>query len=302
MRASHIFEEARRGALRNRGTFILSAAVQGVCLMLLTLFILLTINVTALVRAAGRQVELNVFLSDPGDEARLKTRVAAIEGVTGTRYVSKDDALIELRSDLGEDTTLLAALGDNPLPASIRAAIHPDYANAARLDEIEKKIALLPGVDEVWSGKDTIDRLNRITRTALIIDILMLVIVSCAVAFIVFQTVEGSIVSRRHEIEIMELVGAARSAVRLPFVIEGTAQGLAGGIAAVVLVFVVYRFVAAAVAAPVFPVWAVLVVNIGLGGLLGLAGSVIALSRIQHPHQAKPQAANPKSQTSPKPQ
>jgi cell division transport system permease protein len=116
---------------------------------------------------------------------------------------------------------------------------------------------------------------------------LILIIVCCAVAFIVFQTVESSIVSRRHEIEIMELVGASAATVRMPFVLEGTSQGLAGGLAAFVLVFILYRVVVSVIPAPVFPLGAVLAFDVLLGAALGLTGSAIALGRIQRPHVVK---------------
>jgi cell division transport system permease protein len=298
MKASHILAEAGRGIRRNRGTFLLSAAVQGICLMLLSLFVVLTVNVFALVRAAEREIELDVFITEPAVSDKLVPRIAAIEGVLRARYVSKDAALDELRQELGEDASLVEALGENPLPASVRVTLSPEYAAAGRLDEVERKVALLPGVSEVWSGKETIGRLNRITRAVLIVDILMLVIVSCAVAFIVFQTVEASVAARRHEIDVMELVGASRMTVRLPFLLEGLGQGLAGGVAAVLLVFLLYRAVAAAVAVPIFPFRAVVGVNAGLGGLLGLAGALIAVGRVQQPHHARLQVASSESRAS----
>lgn len=290
MKAKHIIEEVLRGVRRNRGSYVLSAAVQGICLMLLSIFVVLTFNISTLVRAAGRKIELYAFLNEKGYSQLLESRIAAIEGVDATRYVSKEEALDELRSDLGEDASLVDALGENPLPASIRVTINPNYATAAQLDDVEKKVGLMPGIAEVWSGKDIIGRLNRIVRTVLLLDVLILVIVSCAVAFIVFQTVEGSIISRRHEIEIMELVGASRLSVRLPFVVEGASQGLAGGITAFLLVWLLYRIVAVVMPAPVFPLAVVLACDLGLGGLLGLAGSAMALNRIQRPHHVRERA------------
>jgi cell division transport system permease protein len=284
MKASHVITEALRGIRRNRGAYALSAAVQGICLVLLAVFLVLTFNLSALVKSAGRKVELYAFLKDDGYSAALEQRIRAIGGVESTVHVTKDDALAELKADLGEDGSLVEALGENPLPASIRVTINPAYATTAQLADIERKIALQAGVAEVWSGKEIIGRLNRIVQTVFLLDGVILVIVSCAVAFIVFQTVEGSIVSRRQEIAVMELVGASRSAVRLPFIIEGTTQGLLGGLGALVAVYLLYRFVSAVVPAPVFPVAVVVAACVGLGGLLGLAGSGMALNRIQQPH------------------
>jgi cell division transport system permease protein len=282
MRASYIFQETLRGIARNRGSYILAAAVQAICLILLSIFVVITVNVNQLARAAGRRVELYAFLASSAQPEMLAGRIGTISGVAATRYVSKDEALEELKADMGEDGSIVEALGENPLPASIRVTVMPGLANAANLAEIERKVALMPGVAEVWSGRAFLDQLNRIVRTVLILDIGVLIIVSLAAAFIVFQTVEGSILTRRHEIEIMELVGASDTAVRLPFIIEGTSQGLLGGIVAFLLILVLYRIVTTVIPAPIFPVMPMLGFDVLFGCILGLAGSLVALSRILH--------------------
>jgi cell division transport system permease protein len=172
-------------------------------------------------------------------------------------------------------------LSENPLPPSVRVTIGSAYASARQVEQTEQKLLLLPGVTEVWSGKEFVAQLNRIIRTLMLLDIVILVVVSAAVAFIVFQTVESSIVARSREVEIMELVGASDAAVRAPFIIEGTTQGLAGGLAAFLLLFLLYRMVATAVPAPPLPLLGVLGIDLALGALLGITGSGIALNRIQ---------------------
>ena len=286
MRLSYIFQETFRSISRNRGTFMLAATVQAICLVLLSIFIVLTWNVFRLSETASRRIELYAFVTDQAEPELLVGRIGALDGVAQARYVSKDEALTELRSDLGSDSGLVDALGDNPLPPSVRITVRPGFASAAELDGIERKTMLMPGVTEVWSGKEMIERLSRITRAVLFLDIGILVIVFCAVLFIAFQTVESSIASRRHEIEIMELVGATNATVSLPFIIEGTSQGLLGGIAAFVLVLVLHRITAAVIPASALPTGIVVLADLVLGAFSGAAGSLIALNRIHRAPQA----------------
>jgi len=254
--------------------------VQAICLVLLSVFIVLTWNLVRLSEAANRRIELYAFASDRADPTLLVDRIGSLDGVAQARYVSKDEALSELRTDLGPDSSLVSALEDNPLPPSVRITVRRGFASLAELSSLEQKILLIPGVTEVWSGKEMVERLERITRTVMFLDAAILVIVFLAVLFIAFQTVESSIASRRHEIQIMELVGATGATVRLPFVIEGTAQGLLGGAAAFVVAFVFYRLTAMVIPASGLPAAIVLLVNLGLGALSGVTGSLIALNRI----------------------
>jgi len=287
MRLSYIFQEALRSINRNRGSFILAATVQAICLVLLSVFIILTSNLVRLSETANRRIELYAFVGDQADPAVLQDRIGSLDGVARALYVSKDEALVELRTDLGPDSSLVAALENNPLPPSIRITVRSGFASLAELASLEQKILLIPGVTEVWSGKEMVEQLERITRTVMFLDIGILVIVFCAVLFIAFQTVESSIASRRHEIEIMEVVGATGTTVRLPFVIEAIAQGILGGAAAFVLTFVFYRLAAVVIPASVLPTGLVLFADLGLGALSGIAGALIALNRIHRVPQAE---------------
>lgn len=287
MRLSYILQEAFRSINRNRGSFILAATVQAICLVLLSVFIILTWNLIRLSETASRRIELYAFVSDQADPTLLQDRIGSLDGVAQARYVSKDEALVELRTDLGPDSSLVSALEDNPLPPSVRITVRSGFASLAELASLEQKILLIPGVTEVWSGKEMVERLERITRTVMFLDIGILVIVFCAVLFIAFQTVESSIASRHHEIEIMELVGATGTTVRLPFVIEGTAQGILGGAAAFVLAVIFHRLTTVVIPASALPVGLVLLADLGLGALSGIAGALIALNRIHRVPQAE---------------
>ena len=287
MRPSYILQEAFRSMNRNRGSFILAATVQAICLVLLSVFIILTWNLVRLSETARRHVELYAFVGDQAEPTLLVERIASLDGVAQARYVPKDEALTELRTDLGPDSSLVDALEQNPLPPSVRITVRSGFASLSELTALEQKIQLIPGVTEVWSGKELVERLERITRTVMFLDIGILVIVFCAVLFIAFQTVESSIASRHHEIQIMELVGATDTTIRLPFVFEGTAQGVLGGTAAFVLAVVFHRLTAVVIPATVLPTGIVLLADLGLGALSGITGSLIALNRIHRiPHAA----------------
>ncbi len=286
MRLSHILQETLRSISRNRGSFILAATVQAICLVLLSVFIVLTFNLFRLSEAARRHVELYAFVSDQTEPTLLVERIASLDGVAQARYVPKEEALTELRADLGPDSSLVDALEQNPLPASVRITVRSGFASLSELTALEQKIQLIPGITEVWSGKEMVERLERITRTVTFLDIGILVIVFLAVLFIAFQTVESSIASRHHEIQIMELVGATGTTIRLPFIFEGTAQGALGGAAAFILAVAFYRLTTVVIPAAAMPTGIILLADLGLGALSGVAGSLIALNRVHRIPQA----------------
>lgn len=281
MKTSYLFKQAWRGVARHRGGFVLATTVIGVCITLLSAFLVVTVNVLALVRVAAERGEMYAFVTDnvATEPGSLLAQVASLEGIRSVRFVSREEALQELRADLGPDADLVDVLADNPLPASIRLTVSADATSETELENLERKLLLLPGVSEVWSGKETLVRLNRALRTATILDLILALLVAVSVVFIVFQTVETSISTRRREIEVMELVGASPVTVRMPFLLEGLLQGFGGGTAAFAATVVVYLIVKSIIPAPALPVLFLLIVDIVIGVALGLIGASMALGR-----------------------
>ncbi|MGH0032616.1 MAG: cell division protein FtsX, partial [Myxococcota bacterium] len=60
---------------------------------------------------------------------------------------------------------------------------------------------------------------------------------------IVANTIRLAVLSRRDELEILSLVGASRAFVNTPFLLEGVVQGSVGGMAALLLLYALFRLV-----------------------------------------------------------
>jgi cell division transport system permease protein len=290
MSISYLLSETFRTIRRNLNQFLLAGVVMSICLLITAVFLMLTINILKLARSAASHAEVFAFVSDEvaADPVSLLQRVANISGIAAVRFVSKAEALEELRRDLREDTVLVNAIGTEPIPASIRISLYPEYATGKQLNQIEEKLLRLPGVTEVWSGKELLEQLNQAVKTTVLLNILILLIVAGSVIFIAFQTVENSITRRAQEIEIMELVGASRFAVRFPFICQGAFQGLIGSAVAFIMIYVIYRIAVSLIPAPYFPVLIILLFILVLGILLGIGGSIIALNRLPSTLGEKP--------------
>ena len=273
-----VLRESTRNLNRNRGSFILSTIVQAICLLLFSIFVLITINLTKVITMAQKRIEVYAFLEDKVDRQNLIENIKLLRGIADVRYVSKEQALVELKNDLGENATLIDALGTNPLPASLRIQLESGSRNLENLEKIEAKIAMMPGIKEIWSGKQIIRRLDKAIRLVLGVDIALLIIIAISIIFISFQTIESTILLRSREIEIMRLVGATESTVRAPFHFEGMTQGFVGGFIAFLLITAFYYFISRQFPIPAFSFPLIFGINVVFGCILGLIGSHIALN------------------------
>jgi len=271
--------EGMRTISRNNSLFFLSLFVVAISLFLLSLFALVTANLYSFVKILNDKIEIIAFLDEHTNVEVLKSNILKISGVTNVIYISPEQALKDLKSELEETQEVLTVFENNPLPASLRIKLHEKYKNVGGLEEISSKILLLRGVRETIYGGELVDELKKITNIITIFDIGLLLIIILSVIFVIFQTIKLTIFARSTEIEIMKLVGASNSFIAIPFTFEGLVQGMIGGLIAFALTVITVQVAISFFSNVYFPRWWFLLISVASGVLFGIIGSSVALRR-----------------------
>ena len=226
----------------------------------------------------------NVALNDAKRLAGLIERRADVAHVT---LISAQEALDEFKSASGFGTAL-DHLKNNPLPHTL--VVRPSGANTEQsMILLHEELGNLPESDLVQIDTEWVQRFHAILdilRRAIAIGAGLL---GVAIVVIIGNTIRLDIQNRREEIEVTKLIGASNAFVRRPFLYSGLWYGLGGGLLALALVgYGLY-----ALEDPVrrlaglynsgFTVLdldlAESLVIVGIGILLGLAGSWLAAAR-----------------------
>lgn len=271
--------EGFRTINRNSSLFVLSLLVTSISLFLLSLFALITVNLYHFLDILDQKIEIIAFLSENVDHKILRTNIEKINGVTDAIYVSSDEALKNLQTEIQGTEEVLSVFEANPLPASLRIKLESRFRNAQGLREISEKVMLMRGVTETIYGGELVGELKRITHIVTVFDLGLLVIIIFSVIFVIFQTIKLTIFARATEIEIMKLVGASNSFIAVPFTFEGIIQGIIGGLVAFILTIITTRAASSFIADIFYPQWLFLFGSVVSGMLFGIIGSTIALRR-----------------------
>ena len=150
-------------------------------------------------------------------------------------FISKEQGQQEMAEMLGED--FLDVFETSPIPASINVTLEAAYVSADSLEIVKGKIASSALVEEVVYQTSLVDALNaNLSKISLILAVfigLMLFI-----SFVLINnTVRLNVFARRFTIHTMKLVGATRSFIRAPFLVQSVFQGLFSAfVATIVLV------------------------------------------------------------------
>ena len=258
-----------------------------VSLVLVGAFDLLLRNMEDLLDDFGRDLHVTAYLEDglaDAEAKRLASVLLTVEGVESVRAVSKEEALARFKDGMGAD--LLDGLDENPLPASIEIQLVPEQRSPEGMRIVVESIRGLPGIGDLGSGQDWVEGYLRALAVVRGIGVGLSFILAFAALLIVTNTIRLAVFARRDELDILRLVGASRAFTNTPFVVEGIAQGAAGGTLAVLLLFGIFSLVLPGLefgfevvlgSAPRFFHASEMLVLIGQGAALGLIGSVAAL-------------------------
>ncbi|MCH8328735.1 MAG: ABC transporter permease [Candidatus Marinimicrobia bacterium] len=210
-----------------------------------------------------------------------------IEGVASTEFVSKEQAARIFREEFGED--VVDVLGTNPLPAGAIVLVARGYRTARRINAIADQMLAIPRTTDVTYRGELVRILERYLQMALLVGLVIGVVTLMGTIFLVSNTIKLSIYAKRESIDTLYLLGATRQFIRLPFLIDGTLQGLFGAMLAAMTIlgildvmnYILEQFVLYRIIRPPFLTTGLLL----FGMLLGLVGSFRSIRKFLSPRE-----------------
>ena len=143
-------------------------------------------------------------------------------------------AAADLALDRVELTDVLQSLKTNPLPDAFVVTVRDNRPEG--LEALRDEAARWPKVEHVQLDSDWARKLDAALRVGRSLALVLGVLLSSALVAITFNTIRLQILTRREEIEVSKLIGATNQFIRRPFLYFGALQGLAGGLAALLVV------------------------------------------------------------------
>lgn len=205
-------------------------------LLLVGIASLLMVNAKGVSDYFKENMQVSVMMKQTvSDEEALKFK-EALDGeryIKNTVFISKEQGQRELAQQLGED--FLDVFETSPIPVSIDVTLEAGYVSADSLEVVRKEISKSSLVDEVIYQKSLVDALNaNLSRISLILGVFIALLLF--ISFVLINnTVRLSVFARRFTIHTMKLVGATRSFIRGPFLVQSAFQGLFASFIAIIV-------------------------------------------------------------------
>jgi cell division transport system permease protein len=271
--------EALRAFRRSPLLSALSITTIAFSLFAFGLFSLVALNIRSALRAVEERVEVRAFLLDntPADSiATMMQELGALPEVSRVEYIDPEQALQRARDEMGEFKDVFEA---GFLPASLDIRMREGFRDPTAVQALADRVRLMPFVEEVRFGADWIGKLYRIRNVAAATGVVLGIAFAAVAIIIISASIRMTVLARAKEISIMRLVGATDAFVRRPFLLDGFAKGVLGGVLALLLTWIAHSVVSTSfLETEFFPPRLALLGIVG-GALLGTAVSHFSVRR-----------------------
>ncbi|MEA2039909.1 MAG: permease-like cell division protein FtsX [Thermodesulfobacteriota bacterium] len=244
----YFIKQALINVISNRVVHVICLGTMVISMLMLAAFLLLFVNLNSWLQECGHSLSISVYLQDgisKNTTNRIASAIKDLPAVEIKSFVSKDSALKDLKRFLGAQAGLIEGLSNNPLPASFELVFRDVEGQHSDLQEIKGDLEKIEGVDEVQYSKERLKQFEGLSSIVRTFGLVVGGLLCTGVLFIVTNTIKLTIYSRRHEIEILKLVGATDWFVKIPFLLEGAIQGVSSGALALLILFFAYSLLCA---------------------------------------------------------
>ena len=245
----------------------------------LGLFVLVAVNIRDALQQVEERVEIRAYIADGTPIEALAAAlgdIGAFPEVARADGISQEEALERARAELGEFRDVFDAAF---LPASIEVRLKPGFRDPETVSAVAARIRTYPFVDDVRFGEEWVRKLYNIRNIATAAGVILGVAFAAVAVIIIGATIRMAVLARGREISIMRLVGATDGFIRRPFLLEGLAKGILGGMLALALTYFAHSLISRTLVATRFFDERIIFAGIAFGALIGLLGSAVSVGR-----------------------
>lgn len=214
--------------------------------------VLLLVGVAGLLVANAKSVsdyfkenmQISVLMKQEVGEDEVMEYVSDLDAmpfIKSTKLISREQGTREMADLLGED--FLDVFETAPIPVSVDVTLKADYVSSDSLEVVKGEIGKSALVDEVVYQQSLVDRLNtNLGKISAVLGVFIALLLF--ISFVLINnTVRLNVFSRRFTIHTMRLVGATKSFIRAPFLVQAVFQGLFSALLATLMLVGILFFV-----------------------------------------------------------
>ena len=217
--------------------------IMSIVLFLYSFFGLFLVSSDSIINKFKEDFTVSIYLKENVKNIeinQLKNELLMSNFIDKVNYISKEEAVTIMKEEYGEE--FIKSLGFNPLLGSIDINLKSNYVNSKKLDSISRFILKKKYIDEIIYDRDFINMINNNIKK-ISFWIIPSIIFSLLITFLIINSsIRLSIYAKRNIIKTMQLVGATRSFIRVPFIKTNLLLSLISSTIAIISILILIDF------------------------------------------------------------
>jgi len=217
--------------------------IMSIVLFLYSFFGLFLISSDSIINKFKEDFTVSIYLKENVKNIeinQLRNELLMSNFIDKVNYISKEEAVAIMKEEYGEE--FIKSLGFNPLLGSIDINLQSNYVNSKKLDSISRLILKKNYIDEIIYDRDFINMINNNIKK-ISFWIIPSIIFSLLITFLIINSsIRLSIYAKRNIIKTMQLVGATRSFIRVPFIKTNLLLSLISSTIAIISILILIDF------------------------------------------------------------
>ena len=220
-----------KSVFRNFSLSLASISCITITLILVAVSIILSENIKNFTDDIEKDVTIVVYVDKDAtedDRKAIELKIEFLDNIESVTFMSKEDIRKDMASDSDGLGTILNEYDEtnNPLLDEYLVKVK----DTEKIGVTAKKIEGIDKVNTVKYGEGMVEELVKIFDIVKKITLGIVAGLIIVTAFLISNTIKITISNRKRQIEIMRLVGASNSYIKLPFFFEGIILGFLGSI------------------------------------------------------------------------
>lgn len=236
-----------RNITRNLWLTLAAVAIMVITLAVILSTVLVSVASSDTIKLISDKVGASIYIKadvSEKDRKEMQDKLSSLDNVKSVEFISAKQAKEDFAKRNSNNSERLKALYEatDRFPATFRIILEDikDFKsldNFVKTDETYKKNRSEQDPSfEDKSNSNTVEKIGRTINVVQKAGFALAIVSICLAILIVFNTIRMAIFNRRDEIEMMKLIGASRSFIRGPFIVEAIVYGMISALVSTIAV------------------------------------------------------------------
>lgn len=223
---------------------IFSTTIICLSFLILGIFLSLSNNLQYIAQQLSKDMAVVLYLEKNLtriEVSQIEEKLKRSSSVAKIQFISSKKALEKFKIKFPELQGVIENLKINPFPPSFEIVIREKSLSSDEIQNFIQEMRDMDGIEDVQFNWDWAEKMKSLSRLVKVVGFFLGGILILASFFIISNVIKLNVFARKEEMEILRLVGATNTFIRIPFLIEGIILGILGGLLSLILLFLLIK-------------------------------------------------------------